>query len=158
MDRRILIVDDQESNLRLLEYTLRRGGFTSLTSTTDPRAAAALHRDHHYDLILLDLVMPGLNGLEVADRCQNRLVLGRPGDDGCFFAKALRDAKQSEVDRLGARAEKRDLGAMRSQRDTGLVARAVEGGPRGAAFGVRARRVAVRKPADGVADLRQDGR
>jgi CheY-like chemotaxis protein len=67
MDCRILIVDDQESNVRLLEYTLRRGGFASITSTTDPRAAAALHRDHHYDLILLDLVMPGMDGFQVME-------------------------------------------------------------------------------------------
>jgi CheY-like chemotaxis protein len=67
MDSRILIVDDQESNVRLLEYTLRRGGFDSITSTTDPRAVAALHRDHHYDLILLDLVMPGMNGFQVME-------------------------------------------------------------------------------------------
>jgi CheY-like chemotaxis protein len=66
-DSKILIVDDQESNVRLLEYTLRRGGFTSVTSTTDPRAVSALHRDHHYDLILLDLVMPGMNGFQVME-------------------------------------------------------------------------------------------
>ena len=67
MDRRILIVDDQQSNVRLLEYTLRRGGFASITSTTDPRAVTALHRDHHYDLILLDLVMPGMDGFQVME-------------------------------------------------------------------------------------------
>ena len=67
MDRRILIVDDQQSNLRLLEYTLRRGGFDSITSTMDPCAVIALHRDHHYDLILLDLVMPGMDGFQVME-------------------------------------------------------------------------------------------
>jgi CheY-like chemotaxis protein len=67
MDSRILIVDDQQSNVRLLEYTLRRGGFASITSTTDPRAVTALHRDHHYDLILLDLVMPGMDGFQVME-------------------------------------------------------------------------------------------
>jgi CheY-like chemotaxis protein len=67
IDSRILIVDDQQSNVRLLEYTLRRGGFVSITSTTDPRAVVALHRDHHYDLILLDLVMPGMDGFQVME-------------------------------------------------------------------------------------------
>ena len=67
MDGRILIVDDQQSNIRLLEYTLRRGGFDSITSTTDPRAVAALHREHHFDLILLDLVMPEMNGFQVME-------------------------------------------------------------------------------------------
>jgi CheY-like chemotaxis protein len=65
MDSRILIVDDQQSNLRLLEHTLRRGGFTSITTTTDPFAVAALHLEHHYDLILLDLVLPGMDGFAV---------------------------------------------------------------------------------------------
>jgi CheY-like chemotaxis protein len=67
MDSRILIVDDQQSNVRLLEYTLRRAGFGSITSTTDPREVTALHRDHHYDLILLDLVMPGMDGFQVME-------------------------------------------------------------------------------------------
>jgi len=67
MDSRILIVDDQQSNVRLLEHTLRRAGFASITSTTDPRAVTALHREHHYDLILLDLVMPGMDGFQVME-------------------------------------------------------------------------------------------
>ena len=66
-DSRILIVDDQPSNVRLLEFTLRRGGFVSITSTTDPRAVTALHREHRYDLILLDLVMPGMDGFQVME-------------------------------------------------------------------------------------------
>ncbi|HEX9162434.1 MAG TPA: response regulator [Thermoanaerobaculia bacterium] len=61
----ILIVDDQPSNLRLLECTLRRGGFSAITTTSDPRTVSALHREHHYDLILLDLVMPYMDGFEV---------------------------------------------------------------------------------------------
>ena len=67
MDSTILIVDDQQSNLRLLEHTLRRGGFDSITTTTDPSAVAALQREHHYDLILLDVVMPGMNGFQVME-------------------------------------------------------------------------------------------
>jgi CheY-like chemotaxis protein len=62
---RILIVDDQLSNVRLLEHTLRRAGYLDLTSTTDPRTVAALHLEHRYDLILLDLQMPDLNGFQV---------------------------------------------------------------------------------------------
>ncbi len=64
---RILIVDDQDSNVRLLEHTLRRAGYTAVTSTTDSRDVAALHEQHHYDLILLDLQMPGLNGYQVME-------------------------------------------------------------------------------------------
>ena len=67
---RILIVDDQLSNVRLLEHTLRRAGYLDLTSTTDPRTVAALHLEHRYDLILLDLQMPDLNGFQVMQQLQ----------------------------------------------------------------------------------------
>ncbi|MGZ8797110.1 MAG: response regulator [Thermoanaerobaculia bacterium] len=67
LSKNLLIVDDQASNVRLLECTLRRGGFTSVSTTTDPCAVNALHRDHHYDLILLDLVMPVMDGYEVME-------------------------------------------------------------------------------------------
>jgi len=62
---RILIVDDQVSNIRLLEFTLRRGGYVNFASTTDPTQVAALHLENPYDLILLDLQMPGMTGFEV---------------------------------------------------------------------------------------------
>ncbi|MGZ5476643.1 MAG: response regulator [Thermoanaerobaculia bacterium] len=64
---RILIVDDQESNVRLLEYALRRGGFVAVSSTTDPLEVCALHRQNRYDLIMLDLQMPRMNGFQVLE-------------------------------------------------------------------------------------------
>src|SRR5882672_7636501 len=59
---RILIVDDQQANVRLLELTLERGGFTNVKSTTDPRLVMSLFREWRPDLILLDLFMPHLDG------------------------------------------------------------------------------------------------
>jgi len=61
----ILIVDDQPANVQLLEQMLRAAGYQRITTTTDPRTVCALHRDNHYDLILLDLQMPGMDGFEV---------------------------------------------------------------------------------------------
>ena len=64
---RILIVDDQEVNLRLLEHLLESGGYTSLASTLDAGAVPALHQQHQYDLIILDLAMPAISGHAVMD-------------------------------------------------------------------------------------------
>uniref|UniRef100_UPI00293D2E5F response regulator n=1 Tax=Janthinobacterium sp. TaxID=1871054 RepID=UPI00293D2E5F len=62
---KILIVDDQAVNVQLLEYLLANTGYTALSSTTEPRAVAELHREHGYDLIILDLHMPAMSGFEV---------------------------------------------------------------------------------------------
>jgi putative two-component system response regulator len=62
---RILIVDDEPRNVEILQRILARAGFTRLESTTDSREAAELYVRHRPDLILLDLHMPHLDGLEV---------------------------------------------------------------------------------------------
>lgn len=64
---RILIVDDQESNVLVLSELLRDAGYISLASTTDPFAVRALHQRNSYDLILLDLQMPGMDGFQVME-------------------------------------------------------------------------------------------
>ncbi|MBA3058090.1 MAG: response regulator [Gammaproteobacteria bacterium] len=61
----ILIVDDQAANVQLLEQMLHGAGYQHLTSTIDPFAVCELHRANHYDLILLDLQMPGMDGFQV---------------------------------------------------------------------------------------------
>jgi PAS domain S-box-containing protein len=63
----ILIVDDQPANVMLLSEMLRDVGYVALTTTTDPYAVCELHREHHYDLILLDLQMPGMDGFQVME-------------------------------------------------------------------------------------------
>jgi two-component system, cell cycle response regulator len=63
----ILIVDDQEANVQLLEQMLRSAGYVSITSTMDPHAVCSLHLANHYDLILLDLRMPGMDGFQVME-------------------------------------------------------------------------------------------
>jgi serine phosphatase RsbU (regulator of sigma subunit) len=62
---RILIVDDKDANVRLLEGMLRIAGYTGVESTTDPRQVQELYRKNRYDLILLDLQMPGMDGFQV---------------------------------------------------------------------------------------------
>jgi PAS domain S-box-containing protein len=63
----ILIVDDQEANVSLLEQLLTETGYTNVASTTNPREVCALHRKYRYDLILLDLQMPGMDGFQVME-------------------------------------------------------------------------------------------
>ena len=64
---RILIVDDQESNVSLLDELLRQAGYTRVSSTMKPQEVCALHRKNRYDLILLDLQMPGMDGFQVLE-------------------------------------------------------------------------------------------
>ena len=64
---KVLIVDDQKPNILLLERMLRGAGYVSVTSTMDPGEVCQLHRKNLYDLILLDLVMPGTDGFQVME-------------------------------------------------------------------------------------------
>ncbi len=64
---KLLIVDDQAANVLLLERLLRSAGYLSITSTQNPHEVCELHRKNHYDLILLDLQMPDLNGFQVME-------------------------------------------------------------------------------------------
>ncbi|HEX8603887.1 MAG TPA: response regulator [Pseudoduganella sp.] len=63
----ILIVDDQETNVMLLEQMLRNEGYGNITTTLDPRSVRALHQEQRFDLILLDLQMPDMDGFEVLE-------------------------------------------------------------------------------------------
>jgi len=64
---KILIVDDKQADVRLLEGMLRHAGYVSITYTMDPREVCKLHRNNRYDLILLDLKMPGMDGYQVME-------------------------------------------------------------------------------------------
>lgn len=67
LNARILIVDDQELNVRVLQRTLEGAGYVSITSTMDPGAVRELYLEHRFDLILLDLEMPGMDGFQVME-------------------------------------------------------------------------------------------
>src|SRR5208337_4962660 len=64
---KILIVDDEEANVVLLERTLRGAGYTSIASTMNPQKVGELYRNNDYDLILLDIQMPGMDGFKVME-------------------------------------------------------------------------------------------
>jgi PAS domain S-box-containing protein len=63
----VLIVDDQEANVSLLGEMLRDAGYSRIATTMNPQEVCALHRRNRYDLILLDLQMPGMDGFQVME-------------------------------------------------------------------------------------------
>ena len=62
---RVLIIDDNPDLVWILQTLLEREGFTEIASTTDPAQAIATFLAFEPDLVLLDLHMPGVNGLDV---------------------------------------------------------------------------------------------
>lgn len=68
LNAKVLIVDDKEANVLLIERMLRGAGYVSVASTMNPFEVYELHRKNSYDLILLDLLMPGLDGFQVMER------------------------------------------------------------------------------------------
>ncbi|MGH8634004.1 MAG: response regulator, partial [Burkholderiales bacterium] len=71
----LLIVDDNEDNRYTLTRRLQREGYENLTSAVDGRQALELLHGRPFDLVLLDVMMPGLTGYEVLERMRadNRL-------------------------------------------------------------------------------------
>ncbi len=70
LNAKILVVDDKEPNVRLIEGMLRIAGYTGVHSTTNPQEVCGLYRANRYDLVLLDLQMPGMDGFEVLQGLQ----------------------------------------------------------------------------------------
>lgn len=69
----ILIVDDQHANVDILESYLEMLGFTNLCPVTDSREVMPLMDSFKPDIILLDLMMPHLNGFEVMELIRKKL-------------------------------------------------------------------------------------
>jgi signal transduction histidine kinase len=101
-DCTLLLVDDEPSNLDLLEGVLEADGYTHLVRTTDPREVPALVAAHEPDLILLDLHMPHRNGLEVLGDLAAQAPAGQYRPVLVLTADATIDARDRALS-LGAR-------------------------------------------------------
>lgn len=89
MAQTILIVDDEQSILDLLQYNLEKSGYNVVVASNGLEAIHLAHR-HHPDLAILDITMPGMDGLEVCTRL--RIDLGTP--------VILLTARDTEVDKI----------------------------------------------------------
>ena len=66
-DARILVIDDEPANLALVEAVLRREGYRHFEALSEPRLAADRHLAFQPDLVLLDLMMPSIDGYALLD-------------------------------------------------------------------------------------------
>src|SRR5690349_19027301 len=114
----ILIVDDQEPNVALLEQTLHEAGYTRVTSTMKPAGVCALHRKHSYDLILLDLQMPEMDGFQVIEGLKTNdtdgylpvlVITAQPGHKLRALQSGARDFISKPFDLVEARTRVRNM-------------------------------------------------
>ena len=84
-EARILVIDDQPANVALLEDLLEQAGYTAVEGVTDPRLAAPTFHEFGPDLVLLDLVMPHLDGFGVMAQLRPQIA------DGAFLPILERD-------------------------------------------------------------------
>ncbi|UCZ52252.1 response regulator transcription factor [Bacillus shivajii] len=74
MSQKLLIVDDEESIVTLLQYNLEQGGFEVVTAM-DGRTALQKAMNESFDLIVLDLMLPEIDGLEVCKQLRQNKIL-----------------------------------------------------------------------------------
>jgi len=68
LNAKILIVDDQESNIDVLEDLLKIRGFTNIITSNDPRTVLEIAQEQKPEMILLDIMMPYLSGFDIMDQ------------------------------------------------------------------------------------------
>ncbi|HEY4129218.1 MAG TPA: EAL domain-containing protein [Gemmatimonadaceae bacterium] len=91
---RILIIDDEQPNVRLLERLLLTGGFSEVSGTTNPRDAVGMFDDLRPDLVMLDLHMPHMDGFAVLAALRERIPVGEYLPIVVLTADTTREAKE----------------------------------------------------------------
>jgi len=97
MKERILIIEDDEAIVRVLRRSLAYEGYT-VDSALDGESGLALARDAHPDLVILDWMLPGMDGLEVCQRL-------RGGGNIPILMLTAKDTVQDRVQGLDAGAD-----------------------------------------------------
>ena len=93
----ILVVDDELSNVRLIEKLLASRGYSNVVCTNDSTQALPLYKQHNSDLILLDLDMPEIDGYGVMDQL-NELTNNKPPPILVLTAQHMQSFRQRALD------------------------------------------------------------
>ncbi|WP_242142188.1 MULTISPECIES: response regulator transcription factor [unclassified Bacillus cereus group] len=86
----ILLVDDESAILQLLTTILQKEGFSHITTATSAEEALLLVEDHSYDLMILDVMLPGQSGFDICP------IIRQKTDCPIFFLTA----KTSDLDKV----------------------------------------------------------
>jgi len=98
--QRIMIVDDEPVNVKVARKYLERDGYSDFVTTTEPTEAIDLILDKHPDVVLLDVMMPGISGLELLEKIRKDK---RTADLPVIILTASSD-KQTKIDALSLAA------------------------------------------------------
>ena len=144
----ILVVDDQEVNVSLLTQMLGEAGYTSVASTMDPHQVCELHRKNRYDLILLDLQMPGMDGFQVMEALKTNdadaylpvlVITAQPGHKLRALQAGARDFVSKPFDLVEVKTRIHNMLEVR------LLYRKLEGYSKGLEHTVRERTAELRE-------------
>jgi DNA-binding NtrC family response regulator len=109
----LLVIDDESQNLGLIESALKQQGLEILT-TTDPEAGLALFYENHPEIVLLDLVMPAISGMDLLEK----IVASDPGAEVILMTGYYSAESAVEAIRKGAAdylTKPLDVGALRDR-------------------------------------------
>ncbi len=116
----VLVVDDDEGLLLSIKATLVSSGLPEPALVSDSRKALSLMRDHHFQLVLLDLMMPNLNGIEVLEKIKREFP-----DSECVVVSA-NDEVATAVQAMNLGASDYLVKPLNSEKLIALVNRSLE--------------------------------
>ncbi len=107
LQAKILVVDDDRDSAMTMAMTLQHAGYANVTASSDPKVVRDLHRQNNYDLILLDLQMPGMDGFQVMEGLKEferegylpvLAITGEPGHKVSALKLGAKDFLRKPVD------------------------------------------------------------